>query len=297
MDPVFVVGCGYVGHRLARRLRADGCSVTALTHTPVNVSQLQTAGIHPVEGDLDNVATLANLPMVGTALYYFAPPPPRGVVDSRMAAFCQAVRASNLPRRIVLISTTGVYGDCHGEWIDETRPEAPQADRARRRVDAEERLRQWSATTGVPIVILRVAGIYGPGKLPLARLKAGEPVLREAESPFSNRVHVDDLVTVCRAAMERGRPGAVYNVADGRPTTMTDYFNHVADAFHLPRPPQVGHEEAPQQMSDGMMSYLAESKRIGNRLLRTELAVSLRYPDLASGLAACVREEQRGAAA
>jgi len=297
MDPVFIVGCGYVGHRLARQLCTDGHTVVALTRTPANVSRLQAAGIRPAEGNLDNVATLANLSVAGTLLFYFAPPPPRGVVDTRMAAFCQAVRAPNLPRRIVLISTTGVYGDCHGEWIDETRPVAPQADRARRRVDAEERLRQWSATTGVPIVILRVAGIYGPGKLPLARLKAGEPVLREAESPFSNRVHVDDLVTVCRAAMERGWPGAVYNVTDGRPTTMTDYFNHVADAFHLPRPPQVGRKEAPQQMSEGMMSYLAESKRVGNRLLHTELAVLLRYPDLASGLASCVREEQRGAAA
>jgi len=296
MDPVFIVGCGYVGYRLARQFCADGHTVVALTRTPANVSRLQAAGICPVEGNLDDVATLANLSVAGTSLFYFAPPPPRGVVDTRMAAFCQAVRAAKLPRRIVLISTTGVYGDCHGEWIDETRPVAPQADRTRRRVDAEERLRQWSAATGVPIVILRVAGIYGPGKLPLTRLKAGEPVLRETESPFSNRVHVDDLVTVCRAAMERGRPGAVYNVTDGRPTTMTDYFNHVADAFHLPRPPQVGREEAPQQMSEGMMSYLAESKRIGNRLLRTELAVALRYPDLARGLAACVREEQRGAA-
>jgi len=268
MTGVFIAGCGYVGGRLARRLRAPGLRISALARSDASADRLRAIAVAPVAGDLDEAASLANLPVGHSELYYLAPPPPHGVTDTRIAAFCAAIHPPNLPKRVVLISTTGVYGDCKGEWIDESRPLAPQVDRARRRVDAEDRLKAWSAETGVPVVILRVAGIYGPGKLPTARLQAGEPVLRAEESPYSNRVHVDDLVAACIAAMARGRDGGVYNITDGRPSTMTDYFIHVADALSLPHPPQLGLEQAQTQMGEGMLSYLAESKRIGNLRMR-----------------------------
>jgi nucleoside-diphosphate-sugar epimerase len=140
----------------------------------------------------------------------------------------------------------------------------------------------------VTIVVLRVAGIYGPDRLPVERLSRREPVLREEESPWSNRIHVDDLAQACVAAMRHGRNGAVYNATDGHPSTMTDYFNRVADAVDLPRPPQVSRVDSRTRMSEGMLSYLAESKRLDNRRLREELGVKLQYPDLASGLAASV---------
>jgi nucleoside-diphosphate-sugar epimerase len=144
------------------------------------------------------------------------------------------------------------------------------------------------------VVILRVPGIYGPGRLPRERLTRGLPVLREDESPWSNRVHVDDLARACLAAARRGRPGGVYNISDGHPSTMTDYFNRVADASGLPRPPQITAAEARTRMSEGMQSYLAESKRLDNRRMREELGVEPQYPDLARGLAACIAAEAAG---
>jgi len=147
------------------------------------------------------------------------------------------------------------------------------------------------------VVLLRVPGIYGPGRLPERRLRGGEPVLREEESPWSNRVHIDDLTRACLAAGERGRPGAVYNISDGHPTTMTDYFNRVADALGLEHPPQITLAQARTELSEGMRSYLAESKRLDNQRMREELGVEPRYPDLKQGLAACVADDAAGTGA
>lgn len=288
MNEVVIVGCGYVGRRVAQRERTAGRRVTGLVRGAESAAALAALGVTAVRADLDRPGAAAGLALGGTRLYWFAPPPPGGEVDARLRDFLAAIPADGLPERVVLISTTGVYGDCGGAWVDESRPPAPQAERARRRLDAERALAEWSAATGIPAVVLRVPGFYGPGKLPEARLRRGEPVLREAQSPWSNRVHVDDLVRACLAAMDRGRPGAVYNISDGHPTTMTDYFNRVADALGLPRPPQIDPAAAEGQLSDGMRSYLAESKRLDNRRMREELGVEPDYPDLATGLAACV---------
>jgi nucleoside-diphosphate-sugar epimerase len=292
MNEVVIVGCGYVGRRVARRERAAGRRVTGLVRGAESAAALAAIGVAALRADLDRPGAAAGRALAGVRLYWFAPPPPGGAVDTRLRDFLGAIPADGLPERVVLISTTGVYGDCGGAWVDESRPPAPQAERARRRLDAEQALAEWSVATGVPAVVLRVPGFYGPGKLPEARLRRGEPVLREARSPWSNRVHVDDLVRACVAAMERGRPGAVYNVSDGHPTTMTDYFNRVADVLGLPRPPQIDPAEAGGRLSAGMRSYLAESKRLDNRRMREELGVEPDYPDLAAGLAACVKAGQ-----
>jgi nucleoside-diphosphate-sugar epimerase len=188
---------------------------------------------------------------------------------------------------VVYVGTTGVYGDCHGEWVDETRRPAPTADRALRRWDAEQRLRAWSAATGGELVILRVAGIYACDRLPIARIESGQPVVSAAEAPWSNRIHAADLVDICVAAMERAPTGAVYNVCDGEPSTMTDYFLRVAAAAGLPAPPQIPLAEAPDKVSAGMLSYLRESRRLSNHKLVRELGVPLRYPNLEAGLAEC----------
>ncbi len=226
------------------------------------------------------------LPTTGTELYYFAPPPAEGDTDPRLRRVLAALTAA-LPQRIVYISTSGVYGDCAGAWVDETYPLNPSTPRAHRRADAEAALHAWSAATGVPVVILRVPGIYGPGKLPLERLRKGLPLLSEADSPYTNRIHVDDLITVCRAAMQRGQPGAAYNVSDGQPSNMTDYFNRIADFTGLPRPPLISRDEI-DQLSPGMRGFMEESKRLDNRRMREELGVELRYPTLEAGLAACL---------
>ena len=288
MSAVWIVGCGYVGERVALAERAEGNAVTAVVRTAESALHLTTLGVHAVQHDLD-LPSLPGLNAQESVVYYFAPPPSHGTTDPRLARFLSALGDPPRVQRLVLISTSGVYGDCRGEWVTEARPVHPEAERAQRRWDAEQTARRWSERTRVPIVILRVPGIYGPGRLPLDRLRAGEPVLNESESPWSNRVHVDDLVMSCLAAARRGLAGAVYNISDGTPTTMTDYFNRVADAAGLPRPPQISLHAAGTRLSAGMRSYLAESKRLDNRAMREGLGVTPRYPDLVSGLAACLR--------
>lgn len=284
---VLIVGCGDIGERVAALERAQGRRVAGVVRSGASARRLQAAGVQPITADLDMPASLTDLPVRNALVYYFAPPPGKGVTDPRMEAFVTVLDAAGPPVRVVLISTTGVYGDCGGEWVTEDRPPNPRADRARRRLAAENALRRWSERIGMPVVILRVAGIYGRGLLPEQRLRAREPVLREEESPCSNRIHADDLARVCFAAGHHKNPGIVYNVSDGHPTTMTDFFNRVADALGIPRPPVITLEEARRQLGEGMLSYLAESRRIDNRRLLEELGVGLMYPDLASGLPSC----------
>jgi nucleoside-diphosphate-sugar epimerase len=205
-----------------------------------------------------------------------------------MRATLAAFTPSNWPARIVYISTTGVYGDCQGEWVTEETPTHPRSTRGARRLDAETALLDWHRTSGVPVVILRVPGIYGPGRLPLERITQGTPVVREEEAPYSNRIHADDLARVCVAAADRGRAGELYNISDGQPTTMTDYFYRIADALDLPRPPAVSMAEARKQLTPGMVSFLEESRRIDNRKMREKLGMELLYPNLESGLPTCL---------
>ncbi len=291
MHPVFLVGCGYVGRHVARCLQAQGRAVTALARSDESVRLLHAQGLQAVRGDLDFPASLVVLPVQAALVYYFVPPPSAGSIDPRMGNFLQAITPATCPARIVFISTSGVYGDCLGEWVTEDRPPRPDSDRAHRRLDAEQQLRAWGESHAVTVVILRVPGIYGPGRLPEKRLRAGDPVLLEKESPWSNRVHIEDLVRACLAAGERDRPAAVYNISDGHPTTMTDYFNRVAEALGLKRPAQITRAQAHTELSAGMQSYLAESKRLDNRRMREELGVEPRYPDLVQGLAACVADD------
>lgn len=290
MREVWIVGCGYVGQRLAAAEIANGARVHALARSVESCEAATALGAFARQADLDDPATLAALDVSGADVYYLAPPPANGQSDPRMHAFLQAIDERQ-PRRIVYISTTGVYGDCRGEWVNEEWPTRPAAGRAHRRVDAEAQLRAFGERKAVAVVTLRVPGIYGPGRLPRERLEKGLPVLREADAPWSNRVHVDDLVATCIAAMRRGAAGAVYNVSDGHPSTVTDYFNQVADALGLPRPRQVSRAEAEQAIDAGMRSYLAESRRIDNRRMRDELGVSPRYATLAEGLAGSLAAE------
>jgi len=278
---IFIIGCGDIGRRVARLWQARGVTVQALARSDEAAARLSGAGITPVRGDLDIPETLATLPLNGATVYYFAPPPAQGDTDPRLRAF---VAAGMRPERVVYISTSGVYGDRDGAWVDEDTPPAPATDRARRRLDAETALRAWGREHGVQVNILRVGGIYGSGRWPLERLQAGTPVLREEECGYTNRIHADDLAAICMAVAERGGADRIYNVSDGSNGTMTQYFYAVADRFGLPRPPALTLAQAMQQLSPAMLSYLTESRRLDNRRLLNELGVELRYPDLAAGL-------------
>lgn len=281
MKLIFIVGCGDIGLRVARLWQGRGVAVQALARSDAAAARLTSAGITPVSGDLDVPATLVTLPLNGATVYYFAPPPAQGETDPRMRAF---TAAGLRPDRVVYISTSGVYGDRGGAWVDEDTPPMPGTERARRRLDAETALRTWGRQSGVRVNILRVGGIYGPGRWPLERLQAGTPVLREEECGYTNRIHADDLAAICVAAADRGGADRIYNVSDGGNGTMTQYFYAVADRFGLPRPPALTLAQAMQQLSPAMLSYLTESRRMDNRRLLQELGVTLRYPDLRQGL-------------
>jgi nucleoside-diphosphate-sugar epimerase len=280
---MLIIGCGYTGRLLAARLLLEGKQVTGVVSSRESALHLERMGVPPVVADLDDPG--ADLPLDGhDHIWYLAPPPGTGAADTRLQIFLDRLRQADRTPRIVYTGTTGVYGDCGGEWVDENRPLNPTTDRARRRADAERRLRLWAAETGGSVVVLRVAGIYGPGRLPVAYLKKGAPVLRSEDAPWSNRIHVDDLVTACLAAMDRGR--GVYNVADGRPCTMPDYYNRLADLLELPHPPRITWQQAEESMSRGLLSFLRENRRIDSRRLREELDVALRYPGYEEGLPA-----------
>lgn len=284
-----IIGCGYLGTKVAKYYLERGEAVTGVVRTTRSAEVLQDVGIPGQLLDLDQ-DPIGPLNLQGAELFYFAPPPKSGTDETRVERLLGGLNRKNSPQRIVYLSTTGVYGDCGGDWVDEARPAHPVVDRAKRRWDAEQRFRAWSQTTGGELIILRVAGIYGPGKLPLARLKRKEPTVIESQAPYTNRIHVIDLVQACVAAMSRGVSGEIYNVSDGSPGNMTDYFNQVADWAGLPRPVQISLEEAGTQLSAGMLSYLQESRRLDSLKLRDELGVVLRYPDLQSGLAGCRAE-------
>ncbi|MBK5929288.1 SDR family oxidoreductase [Halochromatium salexigens] len=283
---MIILGCGYIGQALAQRYRARGEPVLGVVRSAERATEVERAGARALQRDLAQ-DDLAPLEPAGQQVFHLAPPPNDSDEDPLTAHLIDAFERHGHPRRLVYIGTTGVYGDCGGAWVDEDWQPRPSVGRSRRRWDAEQRLRRWSQASGAELVILRVAGIYACDRLPLARIRSAQPVVRAEEAPWSNRIHAEDLVTICLAAMERAPAGAVYNVCDGQPSTMTDYFCQVADAAGLPRPPQIPLAEADGQLSAGMLSYLKESRRLSNRRLLDELGVSLRFPDLATGLAPC----------
>ena len=287
-----IVGCGYVGTRLARALIVSGRRPVGLVRTQPSADALGRQGIAPVVSNFDRPVDEPPAAAENGLAFYLVPPPNDAEADDPRLRNFLAACGQERPARIVYLSTSGVYGDCAGEWVDEDRPPHPGSERARRRLAAEHMLAAWSRETGGDHVILRVGGIYGPDRLPTDRL-ADMAVIRPEEAPWSNRVHVDDLVTALRAAAERGRPGRIYNVADGNPTTMTDYLYRVADAAGRPRPRAVPLAEADRHLSPGMLSFIRESRRLDVSRMQRELGVRLRYPDLDAGLADCAPARRR----
>jgi nucleoside-diphosphate-sugar epimerase len=275
MNSVLIVGCGDVGQRIGRRLLARGVRVIGVVRRAAAAADLTALGIDAQVIDLD-ASPAAALPEADT-VFWCAPPPGTGVTDPRLRRYVLQLTG----RRVVYGSTTGVYGDCGGRWIDEDEPTEPLHDRGRRRLDAETGLR----SSGIDHVVLRIPGIYGPGRWPLQRLRAGTPVIDPAEAPPSNRIHAEDLAEVALLAAERGALGQVYHVGDGQPTTMTDYFYRVADHFGIARPPAVSLAEAERVFTPAQWSFIAGAKRIRVDRAFRELGFSPRYTDLSQALA------------
>lgn len=285
---VCIAGCGDIGQRVAHLWQARSVPVLGLVASEASVSRLTAQHIPAKLSDFNDPHVYLPTLSKNSLIYYFVPPPPTGREDTRCMHFLRALAAqADRVTRIVAISTTGVYGNCAGERVDETRIPAPQVDRAHRRLDMENQLRQWCHHQQIDLIILRVGGIYGPGRLPLQRIKDGVPVLYPELAPNTNRIHADDLANICMAATQAQYSFRIYNVSDGTDSNMTEYFFTLADYFHLPRPPAVNWEEAERSISKGMLSYLRESRRVDNSRMLSELKIQLRYPNLIAGLPSC----------
>ena len=285
--PSLVAGCGYVGRRLATTL-VRSRTVVALARSAGSDAGLAADGIAGRSVDFDKVepASLASI-ADDSGIVYLAPPPPHGDHDARLRRFLAALGDAR-PAAFVYLSTTGVYGDARGERVDESSATVPGSERARRRLDAESAARDWCAARGVRFACLRVPGIYGPHRLPLDRLRRGEPALRPEDAGPGNRIHVDDLVSACVAALDRPVDGVI-NVGDGDHASTTVYLQRVAALAGLPAPRLVTREEATTQIGPGMLEFLVESRRVDTRRMRDELGVVPRH-DLDSGIAASLAE-------
>ena len=282
---ILIAGCGYVGQRLALRLRED-FDVTGLVRSADRAAELERTGLHALAIDLDRVRAGVTIPerLDQEAIVYLTPPPVLGESDLRLDRFLHLAIVP--PHTFVYMSTTGVYGDTAGAVVDESSAVQPRTDRARRRVSAEEMTRVWCNERHVRRVVLRVPGIYGPDRLPLERLRHVEPVVREREAGMNNRIHVDDLVEACVRSIANPEARGVYNVSDGRPLSSTTFINMVAKAAGLPAPPQVSMEEAQLTFSPERLSFLNESRRVSNERMLKHLGVVLKYGDVEAGIRA-----------
>lgn len=286
MQRLLIVGCGDVVRRvlpeLTRRWR-----VYALTR--VREPDLAALGVTQIVGDLDRPPSLRRLAGLADAVLHSAPPPDRGDGDPRTRRLIAALERGSLPRRLVYISTTGVYGDCAGDRVGETRSVAPQTGRARRRVAAERLLRRFGAAGGCRVSILRAPGIYAADRLPLERLRRGLPVFATGEDTYTNHIHAEDLALACMAALARGASNRIYNVCDDSDLLVADWYDKLADAFALPRPPRLSRAEAQAALPPTSLSFMTESRRLDNGRLKRELKLRLRYPTVDAGIAAARR--------
>ena len=275
MKRILIVGFGDVAERVVGRY-AGQAEFIGMIRRPERAAELRALGVTPHVGDLDDAATLKRLPRVD-AVFHFAPPPNAGATDPRTAHLLHAL-GRHRPGALVYISTSGVYGDCGGSWVAETRPVAPVNGRAVRRVDAERQLRAWGQRHGVQVTILRAPGIYAADRLPLERIRRGTPALVAEDDSYTNHIHAEDLARLAWAALFRGRSQRIYHAVDAHPLKMGDWFDSCADAFDLPRPPRVNRAEAEQVLSEALLSFLRESRQLSNARTTRELRLKYRYP-------------------
>lgn len=276
MTRILIIGCGYAGQRVAQRHLARGDNVFATTRT----GEITLRGAEGVALDLDSA--IGALP-AAQRIYYTAPPPADGRDDTRLL---RCLKSLPVPEHFVYFGTTGVYGDRRGETVSETALLAPADDRARRRVRAEESVTAWAATTGCTATVLRIAGIYGPGRLPLDRILAGKPVPDPADTGPGNRIHVDDLAAAAIAIADDGR-GGTWNISDGNPLPVAGFNDIVADALGLARPRRVPLDST--EITPGIRAFLASSRLVDNSKLLSLHGFSLQYPDPADGVRASLK--------
>ena len=270
MERLLIVGHGDIARRV-RGILPAGVEVRSIARR--------------LGADLDRPDTLSPFAGWADAVLHCAPPPPSGDGDPRTANLLAAIeRGAIIPARLVYLSTSGVYGDCGGAFVDETRPVNPQTGRARRRVDAERRLGEWCAARGVALVVLRVPGIYAADRLPLERLRAGMPVLRDEDDVYTNHIHADDLAAICLRSLDHSAPAGVYNAVDDSTLRMGEWFDLLAERAGLPRAPRITRAAAGGLISPELLSFMSESRRLLNAKMKRDLGVKLKYPSVFEGV-------------
>ncbi len=292
MKNLLIAGCGDIALRTIPLLRGR-YRLYALVRNPAKAARLRTLGVTPLVADMDDRESMGRVSGIADSVLHFAPPPQnlpptaerRGrenttPVDHRTRHLLAALSIGKIPRKLVYISTSGVYGDCSGDVVDETRAVNPMSQRARSRVNAELQIREWAQAKQVNACILRVPGIYAAERLPLERLRAGAPAILAEQDSYSNHIHADDLARIVVAALRHAKPNRVYHAVDDDQMKMGDYFDTLADAYQLSRPPRLPRAEVQRVVSPMMWSFMNESRRLTNARMKEELRVRLTYPSV-----------------
>ena len=296
MTKVMIVGCGDIGRRVISRLIESNHSrsnILACVRTEASSIKHQDSGFATMLLDLDEPIDFLGSEIArgvnGAKLIYLVPPSRQAkqtaIQDGRSANLINAMsRQGARPGSVVLLSTTAVYGDHQGGWVNEETPVNPQTDRGRRRLDLERRWATWCAEKKINLTVLRVAGIYAKSRIPRVRLERGTPVVFTKECGFTNRIHADDLAHAIVAALGTDSAFDIINVTDGTPGTISEFLGEAAAQINLPPLPQISLAQAKQELSSGMLSYLLESRKIGNEKMLKTLKMTLSHPDFRSGL-------------
>jgi nucleoside-diphosphate-sugar epimerase len=288
-ERLLIVGSGDVAWRalpwLLKRFR-----VFALCRNPDNAERWRQAGAIPLIADLDDPSSLKRLKGLANWVLITAPPNGSQPNDPRLKRLLATLSSARIiPCRLVYIGTTGVYGDCGGAKIDETRPRRALNARAQRRVAAENLLRRWLSSFPLShrtASILRAPGIYASDRLPVTRLSAGTPAIRAEEDSYTSHIHADDLAMAACLALFRAKAGRAYHVCDNSQLKMGDWFDLVAAHFDLPKPQRITRQNAEIQLPESLYSFMRESRRLSNQRLLKELKVRLRFSSVLQGLEA-----------
>lgn len=281
MRTLLIIGFGDIAQRALPQLLKHW-RVIVFSRNQEKLALARTMGALPLKGDMDNGLNLHRLRNLADDILITTPPPDSGKTDSRISSLLNVLaKGPRIPQRLCYISTTGVYGNSNGEWVNESTPTAPHSDRAHRRMHAESLLRQFAIRNQSQLTILRAPGIYAVDRLPVSRLLKHIPLITPAEDSFSNHIHADDLARLCIASLHRKTGGIrIYNASDDTPLLINEWYQLLARTLSLPIPPLLSREEVKQQVSPSLWSFLQESRQISNARLSREFKTRLQYPSV-----------------
>lgn len=288
MRRLLIVGCGDVVRRALPELTRHWRVIALVRHYD---HQLTALGVKQIQGDLDQSATLHRLSGIADAVIHSAPPATTGKRDHRTKKLIATLRrGKSLPRALVYISSSGVYGDCAGAQVPETRAICATSPRGERRVDAERQLRKLGRQ-GCVVSILRAPGIYATDRLPLERLHKKLPLIDHHEDSYTNHIHANDLGKACSAALRRGKTNRTYNVNDNSSLAMGEWFDMLADAFNLARAPRLPRHLVEANVPPMQWSFMRESRKLDNTRMKNELQLTLDFPSVQCGIAAALKRK------